>query len=283
MAKIDVVYILRNSGTRWRNEEIRYSLRALEKNIIVGNVFIVGVLPKFIDESQVNLIKAEDPYSNKLRNAIHKISLACKDDRVSNDFILMNDDFFFLQHAETVEFFNKGKLANSKKNHSTHCGYYYRAICSTLDMLVKMGIQDPTDFEVHYPIIFNKEKFLKMVKNMQTDEFLFRSVYGNTNKIKSTYRCDVKIFNREQLKRKMVNDLISVDETMATDPVFQKFIMIKYKTKSRFEKTPKMAYLTPVVFNYRGQQYNPGDIIVSNDLTEKVIKENKLKVVYRNY
>ena len=39
MDKIDVVYILRNNGTRWMDNEIKYSIRALEQNFRFGKSF----------------------------------------------------------------------------------------------------------------------------------------------------------------------------------------------------------------------------------------------------
>jgi hypothetical protein len=283
MDKIDVVYILRNKGTRWRNEEIRYSLRSIEKHLDFNNVFIVGELPSWALSEKITLIKADDPYGNKLRNAIHKITLACKDEKVSDNFILMNDDFFFLKKTEKIEYFNKGKLAVSKRDHSTKGGYYYRAICSTLDMLRAGGVKDPVDYEVHYPIIFNKQKFLKMAAGITETDYLFRSVYCNLNNITSKYRADVKVFNRRQLSNKKTKDLISIDEKMALDPVFQKFIMVSNPAKSQYEKVPQKAYFSKSVFTYRGKQYNPGDLILANDLTPAVIRENGLKTVFRQF
>ena len=221
--KLDVVYILRNASTRWRNQEIKYSLRSISKNLLFNKVWIVtGELPRFIDGDRVGLIKANDPYANKLRNAIHKISLACKDDRVTDDFILMNDDFYFLKPSNEVEYFNKGRLESAVKYHATKGGYYYRAIRDTVQILRDMGIAHPIDFEVHYPIIFNKKKFIETIDKVSDHEaFLFRSIYGNINNIKSKYRKDIKVFNQRQFERTKILDFMSTDEKMATTKLFK--------------------------------------------------------------
>ena len=44
---MDIVYILGN-GSKFNNEEIRYSLRSLEKFVNFDRVFIVGECPKFL-------------------------------------------------------------------------------------------------------------------------------------------------------------------------------------------------------------------------------------------
>lgn len=281
MDKIDVVYILRNNGTRWMDNEIKYSIRALEQNIKFGKLWIVGGCPKFIDKSKIRYIKAEDPFSNKLKNAIHKITLACREEEVSENFILMNDDFFFLKRTEGVEYFNKGKLEASKKNHSTKGGYYYRAICDTIEMLKDMGIDNPTDFEVHYPIIFNKKKFIKTVEKISVEEgYLFRSVYGNMNHIESKYRRDVKVYKMDQFKRYRVKDFMSTDEKIVTDIKFQKWIDKRFKLKSGFENTPQPAYTCEEVFEYNGHKYNKGDIILEK-IPESIVRSAGLKRINR--
>jgi hypothetical protein len=283
MEKIDVVYILRNNGTRWMDNEIKYSIRALEKNVRFGKLWIVGGCPKFIDKEKIGYIKAEDPYSNKLRNAVHKISLACREQGVSEDFILMNDDFFFLRRVEEIKSFNKGKLSASKKNHSTHGGYYYRAISDTLETLRDMGVQEPIDFEVHYPIVFNKQKFLKTMEKISEEEgILFRSIYGNLNHIESKYRRDVKVFNIDQFRRVKKNDLMSTDEKIVTDNRFQKWIKNAYPYISRFEKAPIIAYTCKEVFEHNGKKYNPGDIILEK-ISENVIRSAGLKKISKTF
>ena len=200
---------------------------------------------------------------------------------MSDNFVLMNDDFFFLKRTENVEYFNKGKLEASRKNHSTHGGYYYRAISDTMEMLRDMGIDHPTDFEVHYPIIFNKHKLLKTLEKISQEEgFLFRSIYGNLNNIESKYRRDVKVFNIEQFRRSRLKDFMSTDEKIVTDIRFQKWIDNRFKEKSSFEIAPIPAYTCDEVFEYNGKKYNKGDIILEK-IPERVVISAGLKKINR--
>ena len=100
----DIVYILRTDPRFYKNDDIKYSLRSLDKNFKgKGKVFIVGGRPNWINVNTVTHIYAEDKERNKLVNAIHKILIACKDKRISEDFILlMNDDFLFLKETKTI-------------------------------------------------------------------------------------------------------------------------------------------------------------------------------------
>ena len=279
MEKLDVVYILKNSGTRWRNQEIKYSIRSIEKHLDFNKIWIIGKLPVFLDGAKIGFIKSEDPFSNKLKNAVHKLTIACNNKEISDNFILMNDDFFFLKDVENIKYYNKGKLEKSEKNHSTKSGYYYKAIKKTLKMLNDMGVSNPTDFEIHYPIIINKEKFLKTMNNIKHCDVLFRSLYGNLNEIKSTYRSDVKIFDKSQFTRfKNKEDLISTDEKFVTDISFQKWIDKRFRDISYFEKIPKTGYYCDNLFSFNGKKYNPGEIIIDK-IPEKVIEDAELKLI----
>jgi hypothetical protein len=276
MKNLDIVYILRNSGTRWMNNEVKYSIRSVEKNFSFNNIWIIGNLPPFFNDKKIGNIKSDDPYSNKLKNALHKISLACKDERVSDNFILMNDDFFLLKKIDEIKFFNKGKLEASKKNHSTKGGYYYRAICNTLEALKDMGINNPIDYEVHYPIMINKRKFLETMDTISdSDGILFRSIYCNLNKIDSKYRRDVKIFDIKQLAKYKRNDIISTDDRVVTTDKFQKWIKEIFKEKTIYEKTPITVYTPKDMFFYNGKKYNNGDLILE-EVSDLIASKNNL-------
>jgi hypothetical protein len=85
--KLDVVYPLRHS--EWG--EIEYSLKTL-KFIEHNKVVIIGEKPK----AKVDLhIPVDDIYNKANQNVIRKILMICDNPEVSEDFIIMNDDFFF--------------------------------------------------------------------------------------------------------------------------------------------------------------------------------------------
>jgi hypothetical protein len=283
MAKRDLVYILRNSSV-WQNNEIRYSIRSAEKNMPdIGKIFIVGFCPKFIDQSKIIFIKEKDPYTNKLKNAVHKLKVACEDKRLSQEFILMNDDFFILKKIDELKCYNRGKLKRSAERHQTHGGYYYKAIVDTINYLKDAGIRNPIDYEMHYPMIFDKSKFLKILIDLNRCErgFLFRSIYGNKEKVESEKRRDIKIyrnFGEDAKKLYEENEVISTDNRAALDTKFQKIMKRRFKKPSQFEANTKDLWRTPIAMCYAGKRYNPGDIIRAN-VPQSIILENKLKKV----
>jgi len=279
MEQLDLIYILK-SGSLWRNNELRYSLRSVQKYLLeYGKIFIIGVCPRWVDTSNITFIPAEDPYSSKLRNAVHKIRIACLSPKVSEDFVLMNDDFFFLKKALEIPNYNRGTMSQHKKKHSSKKGYYYGAICDTYKMLKDMGVKTPVDFEVHYPMVINKKKFLKITDNIETkDGYLFRSVYGNLAGIKSMYRLDPKVYSADEICRMNQLDFLSTDNRTVLDKKFQRWIKRRLPTESRYEKTIKGAYYATVQMTYDKKTYNPGDII-REDLPERIVRAHNLKKV----
>jgi len=275
MEKTDLVYILRPSA--WRDNEIRYSLRSVQKNMdCAGRVFIVGHRPRFISD-QVTHIPAEDPYNNKLRNAVHKIRIACADPRVSEKFVLMNDDFFFLKRHEEIPFYNRGRLTVMIKKHETRAGYYFKALRTTCEMLENMGVKDPKDFEVHCPIVLDKTNFLRITGEIGNDDgYVFRSAYANLMGMKGKYRRDVK--NRSNFKVEDISrlDILSTDDKVVLTARFQKFIRRRFPERSKYEKEMFQQYYARETFGYGGRIYNPGDIITVK-LPEQIIKANKLE------
>jgi hypothetical protein len=282
MEQLDLVYILR-AGSRWRNNELRYSLRSIEENFeSPGKVFIVGVCPRWVDTKNVTFIQEDDPYGDKVRNAIHKIKRACKDDRISERFILMNDDFYFMKKIRAIKLFNRGTLFQAKRDHKTKAGYYYKAISNTYEMLLNLGIKFPMDFEMHCPIVFEKKKFLRVADRIEGSNrtYLFRSVYYNLNEEKSWRHTDVKIYNTNDLGKYQNADIVSSSDAVATDPKFQRWLARKFKKESKYElKKGNMYYATETI-NYGGKIYNPGDLIIE-ELPPTVVAANKLRRVDR--
>lgn len=152
---MDVVYIL-GSGSLVKNEEIRYSLRSLERNMLdIADVYIVGEKPEFLKD--FIHIPSQDLSPEKWRNAYKKIKIACADSRISEDFLLMNDDFFMLEPFNGAEFpFYALKNSNGGTDglHSfhIHCPMRIRKLWYSqmpLDMLAK-GRHSPRTFYANF-------------------------------------------------------------------------------------------------------------------------------------
>lgn len=158
---MDVVYIL-GKGSLSDDKELKYSIRSLHKNMLdMGAVYVVGEKPKTAPLAKH--IPAEDKYPKKWQNMLHKVNLACQDSQITDDFLLMNDDFFMLEPFMGSEFpFYRTKTGDG-------------------------GPNGTNNFSVHCPIRINKDWFSKMPldPDMKGD-FSPRSFYCNFYRAPST-------------------------------------------------------------------------------------------------
>ena len=238
---MDVVYIL-GSGSKWGNNELRYSLRSLERHFKHGKVFIVGERPDWLQN--IIHIKVEDSFANvhggKYKNVMRKTIAACQDERVSESFVLMNDDFFFLQDTETIPPYTLGTLQEQiDKYRSNNRNQYGNALLRTKRLLETYGIKDAPSYAVHYPIVYDKQKFLQMTEEINWLEkpCSWRTLYGNLFSIGSVERKDPKANNEEDLEEffNIELDFISISDGVAQLPVFQKWLQERFPEPSMYE------------------------------------------------
>jgi hypothetical protein len=274
MEKIDFVYILRTEQRFNRGEEIKFSLRSVEKYCNYGNIFIVGGMPNFLSQRNIKHIKADDPFQNKLLNAKNKILLACQNEKISDNFVLMNDDFFFLKETKEIKNYSIGTLGRMKDTHKTKGGYYFKAINKTIERLIEKGIGEPTSFEAHYPTIINKKKFIEIMNQFPKEEpLLFRSIYHNLIGTEGITTKDFKIYSASDFIKKKDKEFISTDDGPAKEEYFQEWIKELFPIKSKYEKEMISVLLCTRDFYYDGIKYEKGKILKEN-LPSKVIFEN---------
>ena len=174
---MDALYVLGNSS-QYNNLELRLSLRSLEKYAIgLESVFIVGEKPRWI--KNVVHIPVDDVYTRE-NNVFRKILVACKSP-ISENFLFMNDDFYMMKPfiMSDYPYFVNGEVV-SIKNPSR----YQQIQNKTLEKLQSKGITRVMDYRVHCPIIFNKEKFLKLesyykATKLENVGYSARLLYGN--------------------------------------------------------------------------------------------------------
>lgn len=182
--------------------EIKYSLRSLE-NLPHGKVFIYGDLPENISAKKVHYIPFEHS-GTKYKNTTKIMELAALNKEISDDFILMNDDFFIMQRIENPdEELNlyRGDALEVYKDYTGRYGKeanYAKGMLETIEFMQnKLNILKPLSYELHTPMIFNKRKFLDMLNISGVRDIAAlhkRSLYGNLYKQGGTGMKDVKIF-----------------------------------------------------------------------------------------
>jgi hypothetical protein len=116
---------------------------------------------------------------------------------ISNNFVSMHDDFFIVNKIDSVPTFYGGLLedrVNLYKKLSPSSSYT-GLLANTYRRLVKLGIENPLDYDIHVPMVMNKD-MLSQVIDMP---YLERSNYGNIFNIGGTLSNDVKVYSKGRL------------------------------------------------------------------------------------
>ena len=128
---------------------------------------------------------------------------ACNDERVSNNFLFMNDDHFLLQDYEAVQFpfYYDGTL-----NTFLTVTDYKHTVKNTLDYFNGASVGN---FDVHSPIVYHKEYFPWLSKADWSIKwgYCIKSMYCDKNGIIGDRYPDLKI--NEAYSSEKIRELIT--------------------------------------------------------------------------
>ena len=200
---MDFVYICRDGD----NEELRYSIRSVINSFPEAKVWVVGGKPNwyvgnYIDVGQIGL---------KYNNAINNLNALCNSQEISDDFVLMNDDFFILKQIDTIKYFHGGSLSNkiNRFKQLSRGSAYIKKLMVTEQTLKDYNVASPLDYELHVPMVMNKNKLKTIIDKDQN--CLWRSLYGNLFNVGGIETTDVKIYHsnaNQSISYKITNDSV---------------------------------------------------------------------------
>jgi hypothetical protein len=265
---IDVVYVL-GTGSRWNDNEIRFSLRSIEKNLRnFRNVYIVGHCPEFLQN--VIHIKSRDvfdPGKNADGNIIKKVLLACKEKGLSDDFLFINDDHLVLKPIQVskVPSFHKGDMKDFPAEY-WKLNFWRSRLRRTFDALLLSKLST-LHFDCHTPILFNKLKFPEIISafNYQDDiGYTMKSLYGNvmypnapllTNQKRTVFRP----FTRAELSERFRGPQFLSFNDQGLNASLKWWLIEKFPAKSGFEKdTPSDRIFELFDWLKSGKDYQKG-------------------------
>lgn len=199
---MDLVYICRDGD----NEELRYSIRSAVANLPHDNIWVVGGKPDWYTGNYIRIKQN----ALKFDNARNNLNAICRKQEVSSDFVLMNDDFFIVKPIESVEPYHRGLLEDHIDLIKTSPAYK-QMLVETLDVINYVATGPIYSYELHVPMVMNRNKLAKVLRFPA----LWRSLYGNMYNVGGTEHKDVKVFSGTTLEE-MTSDLpflSSNDET----------------------------------------------------------------------
>lgn len=188
---MDYVYIYREG----LGDELRYSIRSLAKNAPEGRVWLVGGKPDWYNGDHIS-VKA---VGGKFKNISECYWVIARCDEISEDYILMNDDFFILEKISQIPVLHGGLLSTKVTEYIRMLGptMYSTILGKAMHYLRAKKINEPLDYDIHVPMQINRKKFLELVPR---DTQAPRSMYGNLANIGGVKIQDVKTYNKAQYK-----------------------------------------------------------------------------------
>lgn len=197
---MDIVYICRDG----ENEELRYSIRSVMQNLPHDNLWVVGGRPNWYKGAHIPVIQNKTYFLNaktNMRRVLHS-------DQISDKFILMNDDFFVMQPVEELQYMYSGLLLDKiqLREKQNPGDLYTKMLLKTYSELYQRShIKQPLDYELHVPMMFEKEKLSSVIGS----QGLWRSMYGNIYNVGGEQFTDTKIYNKDHVLSKNIINIES--------------------------------------------------------------------------
>ena len=230
---MDIVIPL-GTGSRWQNNELRFALRSIEKYLTgYDKIFIIGECPSYLQN--IVHIPCPDFPGRKEYSIFNKIMKAVKDERCSENFVFWNDDIFLIDNFHTAyfKFWYEGTLQS--KYEQSH-GHYKAAIKNVMDLSYP-NIQYT---DIHTPIIYNKEKFIKNVADEDwSKEYVIKSLYTAPEFVSFGPMPDLKInkaMTYYEIKVRIKERLFFSIGTYGVCPAMTKVLTELFPEKSKYEK-----------------------------------------------
>lgn len=215
------------------NEELRYSLRSISKNLPDVNVWIIGDAPDWYTGNLIKNDRRRDKYAVVRQN----LTILTETNQINEDFILMNDDFFVMKPLESIQTWHGGLLYDRYRDRMQLEPYstYTKYLIETYNTIKNNGINDPLSYELHTPLPMTKSALRFAVKQPG----LWRSIASNLDGIGGEQHDDVKLYHpasrlyrdREDFKDSLY--ISSDDESF--DVLLNKYLAKEFSDPCKYE------------------------------------------------
>lgn len=179
---IDVVYPNVEKLVQW--EEMKYSLRSLEKNLVgvKFRVWIVGDLPEWINADEVLFIPVELTGLTPRIDILHKHLAVINHPDINEEYFWMNDDIYLVNKVMVTDMCLPVVVNDIESNQQRFDRNTAWGIDNlrTLKLLKQEGL--PTlNYAAHIPHRFEKTKVRSLIEkyNMLADPIVLEQIYYN--------------------------------------------------------------------------------------------------------
>lgn len=229
--KADIVYFVKNAP---HNEELRYSLRSIEKNFPHATVWIYGFCPYELNADRIINVEQMEP--TKWQNTRKLMAAACANDDITPDFWLFNDDFFIMKPITELPPLYDGDIITHieeiKARHSG-TGTAYTSQLEHLAKTLKTAGYGTKNYAIHKPMLINRAKMRETLEKYP-DEPMLRALYGNIHNIggEPAKDCKIAAHLRPDTKDQAI---ISTDDFAFANLDTGDYIRAQFPDKCRYE------------------------------------------------
>lgn len=230
LSNLDVVYFSRGG----ENEELRYSLRSVEKNFPHRLVWIYGNKPD--DISPDRFVPCQQG-NNKWDNVREMLFKVCQNPLITKEFVLFNDDFFVMREVDELPNWYRCSMYEHiikiEMQYNDEPTRYTRQLRKTLALLEKNKMP-VNSYELHLPMIFDKQKLLHLLRRTNGYHGM-RTIYGNLYCLDAKPRDDVKIYDNKKAVDQ-TSTYLSTDDKSFANGLVGRFIRKSFPERSQFER-----------------------------------------------
>jgi hypothetical protein len=232
---MDVVYVVRDGD---QNPELRHSIRSVVEYFgPLSQLVIAGYTPSWLHpDISIPVLQL----GSKYRRAEANLIAAATNPKVSDPFLYMNDDMYFLSHMDHVPYYSLGPMDDVIAYYRSRPGgkgTYLRGMTETRELLQHHVDRDLLSYEAHTPIELSKDRLLDVLsfRPEPLDDYHWRTVYGAFYVDKPhVLEHDVKVYMHTPEGWDKWPLLSTSDSTFLHHPV-GKHLRAMFPTPSRYE------------------------------------------------
>ncbi|MBQ6487523.1 glycosyltransferase family 2 protein [Candidatus Saccharibacteria bacterium] len=236
IGKYDIVYFLKDTPD---NAELRYSLRSVAENLKHRKVWFYGGCPGGLKpDGSVRVLQGSP---TKWQNVRNMMMLVCKNDNITEDFWLFNDDFFVLKPmSEDMPVQYDGTLSEKIATTEERRGKsidWTRRLRKLQELLTKAG-KPELNYAVHKPMLINRKKMLEVLEKYPYEPMV-RALYGNYWELGGVDSPDKKVMKRHitGLSDKVKDwDFVSTSDASFSNGNIGEWLRDRFNRPSRFER-----------------------------------------------
>ena len=158
-------------GSKFNNDELRISLRSVEKNLDVDKVYVATTMDIPWLKNVIK-VPVDDPWdNNKDKNLIYKVVKTLEMYPEIDKFYFWSDDFVILQHigSNHINIYNDRSLDYFKANPPTT--KWQKRLANTLNILKVYGYDASVNWDSHTPLLLSSKDIVSRATLFEYDSF----------------------------------------------------------------------------------------------------------------